>query len=125
MRKYNKVVLCSCIHYIKCVYLAQFRCGILPLAVETGRYNDTPLEERLCEFCNSGCLEDEYHFLFSCYHYREHRSNLMSKVTDICDDFYFLSKEDKFKTLMNTDCIKFTAECLYKAYIKRKLSLYN
>ena len=32
--------------------LAQFRCGILPLKVETGRYQSIPIELRLCVLCN-------------------------------------------------------------------------
>ena len=32
-----------------------FRCGVAPLKIETGRYgaNRVPVEERLCETCNS------------------------------------------------------------------------
>ena len=38
-------------------YIAQFRLGILPLEVETGRYSSVPLEERLCKMCNTGEIE--------------------------------------------------------------------
>ena len=42
---------------------AKFRCGVAPLKIETGRYgvNRVPVEERLCETCNS--VEDEFHVL--------------------------------------------------------------
>ena len=43
--------------------LAQFRTGVLPLAVETGRFNNIPIEYRLCTFCHENVLEDEIHFL--------------------------------------------------------------
>ena len=33
-------------------FLAKFRLGILPLRIETGRYKQEPLCERICEFCN-------------------------------------------------------------------------
>ena len=46
--------------------LGQFRMGILPLYVETGRFNNTPLERRLCTFCSLNEIEDEYHFLMIC-----------------------------------------------------------
>ncbi len=29
-------------------YLAQYRCGILPLEIETGRWQNKPVEERIC-----------------------------------------------------------------------------
>ena len=53
--------------------LAQFRVGVLPLRVETGRFNTLidpaarnyrhlRLHERICQLCNMGSIEDEYHF---------------------------------------------------------------
>ena len=42
---------------------AQFRVGILPLYIETGRYDNTPLATRICKLCDSDALEDEFHFL--------------------------------------------------------------
>ena len=43
--------------------MAQFRCGVLPLRVETGRFVGEQVSERLCKLCNRGCVEDETHFL--------------------------------------------------------------
>ena len=45
---------------------AKFRCGVAPLKIKTGRYgvNRVPVEERLCEACNS--VEDEFHVLMKC-----------------------------------------------------------
>ena len=31
--------------------------------IETGRYNQTPHNDRFCPVCNSGIIEDEFHFL--------------------------------------------------------------
>lgn len=50
---------------------AQLRAGVLPLAVEVGRYNGIPEEEPLCVvLCGLGVVEDEFHFVFHCplYH---------------------------------------------------------
>ncbi|CAC5400852.1 unnamed protein product [Mytilus coruscus] len=44
-------------------HLAQFRCGILPLRIETGRYIGERAEERLCKFCTADVTETETHFL--------------------------------------------------------------
>ena len=45
---------------------AQFRGGVLPLQVEIGRFRKIPLEERLCNLCDMGQVEDEFHFLCIC-----------------------------------------------------------
>lgn len=51
--------------------MAQLRTGILPLRIETGRWACPRLlpEERLCQVCNSGSVEDEVHFIFKCQNY--------------------------------------------------------
>ncbi len=45
-------------------YLAKYRCGILPLSIETGRWGGIPLEDIICNMCDSLVVEDEYHFIF-------------------------------------------------------------
>ena len=57
--------------------IAQFRFGILPLHIETGRltnildqetgvFRKLMVEELKCQLCNNGSVEDELHFLFEC-----------------------------------------------------------
>ena len=43
-------------------HLAQIRCGILPLAIETGRYTNIQPESRVCVMCNESDVETEYNF---------------------------------------------------------------
>ena len=54
-------------------YLCQLRLGILPIAIETGRYKSIPLPSRLCEICNENVIEDEIHILFHCTKYEKER----------------------------------------------------
>ena len=42
--------------------LCKFRLPAHSLEIETGRYNATPLEQRICKFCTSPHVENEYHF---------------------------------------------------------------
>ncbi len=61
-------------------YLAQYRCGILLLSIETGRWGSIPLEDRICKMCDSLVVEDEYHFIFHCSLYnniRDHSCNML------------------------------------------------
>ena len=46
--------------------MAQLRCGILPLRIETGRYVGESPDERLCKLCNGPAIEDEKHVLLNC-----------------------------------------------------------
>ncbi len=47
-------------------YVAQLRCGILPLHIQTGRWQGTQLEKRICKVCNSNSFENEEHFIIHC-----------------------------------------------------------
>ncbi len=51
--------------------LAQFRLGILPLLIETGRFRNMIPEERLCFICNRNVIEDEQHFAYVCNEYSQ------------------------------------------------------
>ena len=43
------------------------------LAIERGRYENTPRDERICKNCNLNMVENEYHFLLVCPMYRDLR----------------------------------------------------
>ena len=45
--------------------ITKFRCNNIKLPIETGRWPNTPREERICHLCNVG-LGTEFHFLFEC-----------------------------------------------------------
>ena len=43
------------------------------LPVETGSWDDTPLNERKCNICNKSDIGDEYNYSFSCYFFKSER----------------------------------------------------
>ena len=53
--------------------LTRFRTSSHKLMIEIGRYDNTPREQRICQFCNMSKVEDEYHFLLVCPNYRDLR----------------------------------------------------
>lgn len=61
--------------------ISQIKCGILPLRIESGRYNREALEVRICQLCDANQVESEFHFLFDCEHYVNERQELTSKVS--------------------------------------------
>ena len=36
--------------------MAKFRCCVAPIKLETGRYNGTPVNNRICEMCDEGVV---------------------------------------------------------------------
>ena len=105
--------------------IAQFRTGILPLAVETGRYNNIPIEYRLCTFCENDAVEDECHFLFKCQLYDDLREEFLSQIRETDINFDQKNECEKLQVLMSDDLVKSTAKFLYNCFYKRRHILYN
>ena len=76
--------------------LAQFRLGILPLHVETGRFRGVPLNNRVCNMCTDLFIEDEFHFLCICDFNGDLRQNMYRKVCEAYPLFLHQSNEEKF-----------------------------
>ena len=53
--------------------LTRFRTSSHSLLIETGRYENIPREQRICQSCNIYKIENEFHFLLVCPKYRELR----------------------------------------------------
>ena len=82
--------------------VAQLRLGILPLAIETGRYTNTPINERLCFWCKNK-VENEFHFVYECILYENLRIELFSYMFQKIPGFLILSEEEKFLCIMKSD----------------------
>ena len=104
--------------------MAQFRFGILPLNIETGRFRNQALEERLCTLCEFNEIEDESHFLFKCSLYDELRSEWVSHIVNKTANFLELDKINKFKVIFDTHH-RITAKFTLRCYQLRKESLYR
>ena len=50
------------------------------LRTETGRYDNIPRDERLCNLCNCNRIEDETHFLLDCPSFSSIRNTFFSKL---------------------------------------------
>ena len=105
--------------------LSQFRYSVLPLSIETGRFQDIPIEYRFCLFCNDNVIESESHFLLYCSCYNDFRFELYEKVRNICFEFDLLEEERKIQMLMDENIIIFTTEFLVRAFDKRQNILYQ
>ena len=103
---------------------AQIRSGTLPLALETGRFNSIPEEERNCLFCELGEIENELHFLFYCPKYDGIREVFINKMCLIYDDFLELDDYEK-TALCFSKGVFAVADFICQAWERRQNSLYN
>ena len=123
--KQKTLYLSKPLSFIQRKFLAKFRLGVLPLRIETGRYQRPrlPAEERLCKMCNSGEVEDEIHFLLRCNLYAMERQALIAKLPQP-DLFSILTNIEKMEILMNDpQVIKSTAQFIIDSSDKRSLRL--
>ena len=83
---------------------AKFRCGGAPLRIETGRYENKNVNERVCFICYDQ-IEDEKHVLLDCPLYADLRESLFNEVKRSNVHFIILSDDDKFIYLFkSTEC---------------------
>ena len=73
--------------------LAKFRCGVAPIKLETGRYENVPLGERKCFICDA--VESECHVICECPLYEDLRNALFAKAENVVPNFYALSNFEK------------------------------
>ena len=115
--------------------IAQLRSGILPLRIETGRYqnimdNNTgrfrklKVEERVCMLCKTNNTEDEIHFVCHCNVYNELRNNLYAQISANFENFNEMPDEEKFVYIMCHE-LKLFSEYISEAWKLRSDLLYN
>ena len=61
--------------------LTELRCGTHCLRIETGRWENEAVEERVCKVCVCGPIEDEVHVLLECYPYQKLREKCSRQST--------------------------------------------
>ena len=83
--------------------LTKLRISAHQLRIETGRYQGTLPQDRLCTKCDSGKVEDECHFLFDCAKHNDDRKILENLIYKNCPNFSKLNEKDKLIWLMNTE----------------------
>ena len=67
--------------------MAQFRCGVLQLSVETGSFCNFVPDQRICHLCDTG-IEDEFHFLCICPIYHNLKV-IGSTLHKNCENIFF------------------------------------
>ena len=104
--------------------MAQFRAGILPLNIETGRFRNIKLEERLCTLCDQQEVESELHFLFDCSCYNHLRQPWLQNINVTHTSFREMSTEEKLCTLFDKSH-RCTAKFILNCFNHRKDQLFQ
>ena len=104
--------------------LVRLRLSSHSLRIESGRYGQNRISrnERICQFCSIGDIEDEYHFVLVCTMYNELRVKYINR-------FYRRNPSVfKFIQLMSSDdtkTINILSYFVYNAFNLRKSRLHN
>ena len=102
--------------------LSRLRTGSLPLEVETGRYNNVPLENRLRKQCQV-CVEDEIHFTVDCPFYDDLRYTSFILLRDVYSGFDDRPSIIKYILIMQSKQFKQIGSIIVKMYDRRKSHL--
>ena len=101
---------------------AKFRCGVAPLALETGRYTNTPADSRFCTLCSSGSIESEAHVLLHCDLYKDIRSELFRSLSQEVELFNAQDDENKLNIILaGKHCVTECAKACH-LILKRRLA---
>ena len=99
------------------IALTRFRTSSHNLAIETGRYNGIPRENRICNNCSSRMIENEYHILLTCNKYSDLRSKYLKKY------YYSWPTLQKFVNLLsikNKNVIRNLSKYIFHANNQRR-----
>ena len=82
--------------------LVKLRISSHKLRIETGRYDNIPSDERLCNLCNCNRIENETHFLLDCPSFSPIRDTFFSKLEPKIPFLRLQSHECLLSHLMNS-----------------------
>ena len=87
--------------------------------IETGRYNKTPKELRLCPLCLK-TVETEIHFLVECPVYTNLRENILERILLKKTAFAYYTNTHQFLYLLSDENILETSKFIEECFELRK-----
>jgi hypothetical protein len=105
--------------------LAKFRCGVAPLRLETGRYENLDLDRRVCFQCTDQ-IESEEHVLITCPLYEDIRYYLFKDAEYVDNDFIHMSDLEKLCMVLRHDqLVKVSAKTCCDILERRRRFLFR
>ena len=102
--------------------ISRLRLSAHNLAIEKGRHFSIPTDKRFCNICNTQEIEDEFHFLFSCHKYSNHRLTFERNLNSVHGKILNMSYTQKVKLCFNSHCpevLKITNSFIKKCITSR------
>ena len=106
------------------VATARFRTSSHKLHIETGRYTrpKTPINERICVFCDQHMIDDEIHMIMRCSFHAAERAIMYTSINDCLQYLDSQSDMSKFQSIIkckDKQVIKAVGKFLYISFQKR------
>ena len=122
------VMVRSNIHRNDRSVLSRLLCGILPLEIETGRYNKRKKVERnarYCKVCGKDEVEDETHLIFICSELKSIRKEHLKPFLTTSRETASMSNTEKLQWLLHKDRIKEFSAILSIIFNARQNKMYR
>ena len=106
---------------------ARFRCGVVPLRLETGRYEGLAESERVCFNCE-GAVENVEHLLLVCPLFDDLRQTLLQTICGTSMGYSELCNEAKLKAIFSSvsfTVIRVVAKICHEILMRRQNNLYK
>ncbi len=110
--------------------LSRLRTSSHNLLIETGRYNKTDREKRICKCCKQGVIESEFHFLMQCDLYNLERNRTLQQLNSLNPTGWSNCRLmwDKFIYMLQLkECsiIPLISSYVFQCFDKRKTYMYT
>ncbi len=104
--------------------IIKLKCGVLPIAVEIGRFKNIKRELRVCRVCNGGMVEDEVHLMYECEALKEERDAFKEEAKSIVN-LENLHGIEFLHRILQADMLKITAKYLILLMERRREIMYR
>ena len=108
-----------------CRALVRFRVSSHRLQIELGRHTKpkTPIEKRICVYCDDNSIDNESHFLIQYKYLESERQSLYTTIEKYINNFRSLVDDAKFKCIMSENHIEVQqalAKYIYVSTLKQQ-----
>ena len=94
------------------------------MSLETGRYTDVEIEDRVCKICNTNAVEDEEHFILVCSELEEVRKRHL-QMMQVDEHIPSKNNIERMKYMLSHDNLKNVGIMLEEMLESRRELLYN